>query len=97
MADTSANEVQIDRLEYKLYGVTDAEITAVEGANENRRRISPGTATERPTRRTASGFRRSRRLYGAIGQSARFAGSGAPLLHRLLQQDEKIAKLGSGP
>ena len=31
MVDTSANEVQIDRLEYKLYGVTDAEITAVEG------------------------------------------------------------------
>ena len=29
-------------------------------------------------------LRRSRRLYGAIGQSTWFAGTGAPLLHRLL-------------
>lgn len=33
-ADTSAEEVEIDRLVYALYGMTDAEISAVEGKGQ---------------------------------------------------------------
>ena len=50
-ADTSAEEVEIDRLVYALYGMTDAEISAVEGKGQfqvvpNHSGLAPGVIAD---------------------------------------------------
>ena len=54
-ADTSALELQIDLLVYKLYGLTDDEIAIVEGRNETKQEPQGETA-----RRPAASPRRRR-------------------------------------